>query len=156
MSKLSPETFKALLALESAFGQVESVSELKAELSATFPDGARALRFGSEDYPSVLEDLADPPKVLCARGDLSLAERQLRVSIVGSRDASSDRCEAAELVAADLAARGAVIVSGLARALMPRLIAGLFPLGRPRNEPAEQLPFWEHRSLFHGRRKMRV
>ena len=32
MSKLSPETFKALLALESAFGQVESVSELKAEL----------------------------------------------------------------------------------------------------------------------------
>ena len=96
MSKLSPETFKALLALESAFGQVESVSELKAELSATFPDGARALRFGSEDYPSVLEDLADPPKVLCARGDLSLAERQLRVSIVGSRDASSDRCEAAE------------------------------------------------------------
>ena len=114
MSKLSPETFKALLALESAFGQVESVSELKAELSATFPDDARALRFGSEDYPSVLEDLADPPKVLCARGDLSLAERQLRVSIVGSRDASSDRCEAAELVAADLAARGAVIVSGLA------------------------------------------
>lgn len=70
MSKLSPETFKALLALESAFGQVESVSELKAELSATFPDDARALRFGSEDYPSVLEDLADPPKVLCARGDL--------------------------------------------------------------------------------------
>ena len=62
MSKLSPETFKALLALESAFGQVESVSELKAELSATFPDGARALRFGSEDYPSVLEDLADPQK----------------------------------------------------------------------------------------------
>ncbi|WP_165648169.1 DNA-processing protein DprA [Sutterella wadsworthensis] len=117
MSKLSPETFKALLALESAFGQVESVSELKAELSATFPDGARALRFGSEDYPSVLEDLADPPKVLCARGDLSLAERQLRVSIVGSRDASSDRCEAAELVAADLAARGAVIVSGLARGI---------------------------------------
>ena len=109
MSKLSPETFKALLALESAFGQVESVSELKAELSATFPDGARALRLGSEDYPSVLEDLADPPKVLCARGDLSLAERQLRVSIVGSRDASSDRCEAAELVAADLAAhRGAL------------------------------------------------
>ena len=94
MSNLSPETFKALLALESAFGQVESVSELKAELSATFPEGARALRLGSEDYPSVLEDLADPPKVLCARGDLSLAERQLRVSIVGSRDASSDRCEA--------------------------------------------------------------
>ena len=30
MSNLSPETFKALLALESAFGQVESVSELKA------------------------------------------------------------------------------------------------------------------------------
>ena len=45
MSKLSPETFKALLALESAFGQVESVSELKAELSATFPDSAPAVIF---------------------------------------------------------------------------------------------------------------
>ena len=117
MPMLSPDAFKALLALESAFGHVESVSELKAELSATFPLDARALRMGDQDYPSVFEELENPPKVICARGDLGLAERQLRVSIVGSRDASPERCEAAEIVAADLAARGAVIVSGLARGI---------------------------------------
>ena len=58
--------------------------------------------------------LADPPKVLCALGDLTLLDRQLLVSIVGSRNAAAERCEAASFIASDLAARGAVIVSGLA------------------------------------------
>lgn len=117
MAKIPNEVFSALYALEAAHGPVESVSELRAELAATFPAAARVLRRGDEDYPGALEELADAPAVLCARGDLGLAERQLRVSIVGSRDASPERCEAAELVAADLAARGAVIVSGLARGI---------------------------------------
>ena len=73
MSKLSPETFKALLALESAFGQVESVSELKAELSATFPDGARALRFGSEEHSSI----PNPLKTLS--GCIFLCEKESSV-----------------------------------------------------------------------------
>ena len=114
MPSLSREDFQALYALEREAGSGLGVAELRKELSLTFPQGARFLTRGSEDYPQALDALADPPKVLCALGDLTLLDRQLLVSIVGSRNAAAERCEAASFIASDLAARGAVIVSGLA------------------------------------------
>ena len=114
MPSLSREDFQALYALEREAGAGLGVAELRKELSLTFPQGARVLTRGSEDYPQALDALADPPKVLCALGDLTLLDRQLLVSIVGSRNAAAERCEAASFIASDLAARGAVIVSGLA------------------------------------------
>lgn len=114
MPSLSREDFQALYALEREAGSGLGVAELGKELSLTFPQGARVLTRGSEDYPQALDALADPPKVLCALGDLTLLDRQLLVSIVGSRNAAAERCEAASFIASDLAARGAVIVSGLA------------------------------------------
>ncbi len=114
MPSLSREDFQALYALEREAGSDLGVAELRKELSLTFPQGARVLTRGSEDYPQALDALADPPKVLCALGDLTLLDRQLLVSIVGSRNAAAERCEAASFIASDLAARGAVIVSGLA------------------------------------------
>lgn len=114
MPSLSREDFQALYSLEREAGSGQSVAELRHELSLTFPREARVLMRGSEDYPQALEALADPPRVLCALGDLGLLERQLLVSIVGSRNALPERCESASFVASDLAARGAVIVSGLA------------------------------------------
>lgn len=114
MPSLSREDFQALYALEREAGSGLGVAELRKELSLTFPQGARVLTRGSEGYPQALDALADPPKVLCALGDLTLLDRQLLVSIVGSRNAAAERCEAASFIASDLAARGAVIVSGLA------------------------------------------
>ena len=114
MPSLSRADFQALYALEREAGSGLGVAELRKELSLTFPQGARVLTRGSEDYPQALDALADPPKVLCALGDLTLLDRQLLVSIVGSRNAAAERCEAASFIASDLAARGAVIVSGLA------------------------------------------
>ena len=114
MPSLSREDFQTLYALEREAGSGLGVAELRKELSLTFPQGARVLTRGSEDYPQALDALADPPKVLCALGDLTLLDRQLLVSIVGSRNAAAERCEAASFIASDLAARGAVIVSGLA------------------------------------------
>lgn len=114
MPSLSREDFQALYALEREAGSGLGVAELRKELSLTFPQGARVLTRGSEDYPQALDAIADPPKVLCALGDLTLLDRQLLVSIVGSRNAAAERCEAASFIASDLAARGAVIVSGLA------------------------------------------
>ena len=114
MPSLSREDFQALYALEREAGSGLGVAELRKELSLTFPQGARVLTRGLEDYPQALDALADPPKVLCALGDLTLLDRQLLVSIVGSRNAAAERCEAASFIASDLAARGAVIVSGLA------------------------------------------
>ena len=73
MPLLSREDFQALYALEREAGSGLSVAELRKELSLTFPEGARVLTRGSEDYPQALDALADPPKVLCA-----LRRRQTR------------------------------------------------------------------------------
>jgi DNA-binding transcriptional LysR family regulator len=56
----------------------------------------------------------DPPVALYARGDASLLERTC-VAVVGSRKPTPYGSAVAERLAADLAARGAVIVSGMAR-----------------------------------------
>ena len=75
MPSLSREDFQALYALEREAGSGLGVAELRKELSLTFPQGARVLTRGSEDYPQALDALADPPKVLCALGDLTLLDR---------------------------------------------------------------------------------
>ncbi|MEO8257407.1 MAG: DNA-processing protein DprA [Acidobacteriota bacterium] len=65
-------------------------------------------------YPPALAAIADPPPVLWTRGSRAALERPA-VAIVGSRAASPYAIEVAERLAADLAACGLTIVSGLAR-----------------------------------------
>ncbi|MDO5530986.1 DNA-processing protein DprA [Sutterella sp.] len=139
MARLQPETFSALYSMEVRAGSGLGVAELRAELSATFPEGARVLKCTDEDYPGALLELADPPEVLCALGDLAIAERQLRVSIVGSRDASPERREAAHDVAADLAARGAVIVSGMAAGIDRAAHEGALSAWTPERRPGRTI-----------------
>jgi len=66
------------------------------------------------DYPPALAAIADPPPMLWARGDRA-ALGAPAVAIVGSRAGSSYALTVAEHLAADLAPRGVVVVSGLAR-----------------------------------------
>jgi DNA processing protein len=65
-------------------------------------------------YPPALTAIVDPPPVLWTRGSRAALERPA-VAIVGSRAASPYALDVAERLAADLVARGLVIVSGLAR-----------------------------------------
>lgn len=83
-------------------------------LDETLPDGTKLVAASDLSYPPELAALEEHPAVLVHEGDLSLTERQLRVSIVGSRDASDSARADARRVARELAARGAVVVSGLA------------------------------------------
>jgi DNA processing protein len=66
-------------------------------------------------YPSSLAAIPDPPPVLWARGDVAALVAQPIVAIVGARAASPYGLAVAEQLATDLAARGVLIVSGLAR-----------------------------------------
>jgi DNA processing protein len=66
-------------------------------------------------YPKLLGAIPAPP-ALHVRGSL-LAEDALAVAIVGARRATAYGTETAERLAADLAARGVTIVSGLARGI---------------------------------------
>lgn len=81
-------------------------------------DGAtpRALTRADARYPARLAEVPDAPATLHVRGALVDADA-LAVAIVGSRRATPYGLEVAESLAADLAARGVTIVSGLARGI---------------------------------------
>lgn len=67
-------------------------------------------------YPSRLAEVPDAPATLHVRGALVDADA-LAIAVVGSRRATPYGLEVAETLAADLAARGVTIVSGLARGI---------------------------------------
>ena len=66
-------------------------------------------------YPKGLRDLAPPPRIVFAVGPWNLGNWS--VAIVGARQATGDGCDFAEQLAAELAARGATILSGLAKGI---------------------------------------
>lgn len=74
--------------------------------------GARIVTLGEAGYPQALYDLALPPPVLYLRGELPGAPA---VTVVGSRRTDAYGREVAELFGRELAAAGAVVVSGFAR-----------------------------------------
>jgi DNA processing protein len=76
----------------------------------------RALSPADARYPSRLAEVPDAPATLHVRGALVDADA-LAVAIVGSRRATPYGLDVAETLAADLAARGVTIVSGLARGI---------------------------------------
>jgi DNA processing protein len=66
-------------------------------------------------YPALLASMPSPPE-LDVRGALEPGDA-LAIAIVGARQATAYGVEVAETLAADLAARGVTIVSGLARGI---------------------------------------
>ncbi len=73
-----------------------------------------AIPWSDAAYPPALTTIVDPPPVLWSRGRPDVLSAP-SVAIVGSRAASPYGLAVAEQLAADLAASGVVIVSGLAR-----------------------------------------
>ena len=97
--------------LECAAPLVPRARELRAAAAAR---GIQFVSWSEPGYPPSLLDLPDAPPGLWYRGTLaSLAGRV--VAIVGSRSGSSVALETAGQLARDLASRGIVVVSGLAR-----------------------------------------
>ena len=66
------------------------------------------------EYPERLREIYDPPTVLWIRGDVRLLARP-GVAVVGTRQPSPYGTGMAELLSRDLAHRGLVILSGMAR-----------------------------------------
>ncbi|HIP24359.1 MAG TPA: DNA-processing protein DprA, partial [Rhodobacteraceae bacterium] len=91
-----------------------SGEQANAELEAGFKAGAELLCLGTAEYPPHLALIPDPPPVLWAIGDTSLAHRPV-AGLVGARNASSLGQRMARILAEELGAAGYVIASGLAR-----------------------------------------
>jgi DNA processing protein len=78
--------------------------------------GISLVTIRDETYPPLLREIFDPPLVLYARGNTALM-RSTAVAIVGSRRPTAYGKAMAHRLACDLAARGLVVVSGLARGI---------------------------------------
>jgi len=91
---------------------------VQAELRAARAAGAQMICWGDPAYPPLLQQISDAPPILWAIGDPAILMRPApMVALVGARNASSLGLRMARSLAADLAGRGHVIVSGLARGI---------------------------------------
>ena len=84
------------------------------ELHSILEAGATFLTHNDEEYPERLREIFDPPAVLWVRGDLNLLAKP-GIAVVGTRQPSPYGAGMAEMLSRDLAARGVVIQSGMAR-----------------------------------------
>ena len=76
--------------------------------------GGSVLTPEDEGYPERLREIYDPPAVLWIRGNVELLSRP-GIAVVGTRQPSPYGAGMAELLSRDLANRGLVILSGMAR-----------------------------------------
>jgi DNA processing protein len=91
-----------------------ALEQAEAALKRGRTSGFAALMAGDSAYPPLLACIPDPPPVLWILGDPSSLQRPA-VAVIGSRNASSYAVAVGERLAAELAERGMVVVSGLAR-----------------------------------------
>ncbi len=97
-------------------GEPCGAAEAEAELRELARIGARLLVGDEPAYPEPLRHIADPPPVLAVRGRAE-ALRGPAVAVIGARNASANGRVIARRMAAELAAAGVVVVSGLARGI---------------------------------------
>ena len=83
------------------------------ELERLWKSGARALTWHDDEYPARLKETADAPPVLYCRGILSAAD-DASVAVVGTRRPTEYGRRITWELCRALAARGVVVVSGLA------------------------------------------
>jgi DNA processing protein len=76
--------------------------------------GGFFLTRADEEYPQRLAEIYDPPAVLWMRGDVALLKRP-GIAVVGTRHPTPYGAGMAEMLSRDLAGRGMVILSGMAR-----------------------------------------
>ncbi len=112
---------EALPGLARAGGRVDAprtppAGEARREFEAVAALGGMLVFLGDDLYPPLLAWLDDAPAVMAVLGDASLLSARA-VAVVGSRNASANGQRLAEGLAADLAAAGLVVVSGLARGI---------------------------------------
>jgi len=95
---------------------VPSSESVAAEFDAVERHGGQLIVLGDPDYPAPLAATDDAPVSLSLVGDSSLLQRAA-LAIVGARNASSNGRSLARRIAAEIAAAGFVVVSGMARGI---------------------------------------
>jgi DNA processing protein len=95
----------------------QSFKRAEKELALTRSiDRCRLLNWSEPEYPQTLLQIYDPPVLLYVRGDAGVLN-QPSISIVGTRRPTRYGTQMAERLGREIAARGLVVVSGMARGI---------------------------------------
>jgi len=97
-----------------ALGTGKSLELAQEEIARTMSAGVRLVSLDDPAYPPRLKHIYDPPLILYVRGAAELLS-QPGIAVVGTRHPTPYGSGMAERLAIDLAARGLVIQSGMAR-----------------------------------------
>jgi DNA processing protein len=92
------------------------LSDAAKELAQVQASGCRLLTWDEPEYPARLREIYDPPPLLYVLGNTELLNRHA-ISVVGARRPTPYGNQMAERLSKDLADRGLVIASGLARGI---------------------------------------
>jgi len=112
LTELEATGMRAVSAQALASGK--SLDLAQDELAKAAQGNARIISLNDPEYPSRLKEIYDPPVVLFVKGSVELLS-QPGIAMVGTRHPTPYGSGMAERLATDLASRGLVIISGMAR-----------------------------------------
>jgi DNA processing protein len=92
----------------------KSIEQAEQQLEKAAAAGASILCIEDDGYPERLREIYDPPVVLFVRGNVQ-ALSEAGIAVVGTRHPTPYGLGMSERLACDLAGRGIIIISGLAR-----------------------------------------
>ena len=92
------------------------LSDAARELAQAQTLGCRLLTWDEPEYPARLREIYDPPTLFYVRGNAELLNRHV-IALVGARRPTPYGNQMAERLGRDLAARGLVVASGMARGI---------------------------------------
>ena len=79
--------------------------------------GIRIIPFGSEEYPTALRSIENPPCALFMLGNLSVLGKTPAIAIVGTRESTDEGNRFAASAAYELSTSGLTVISGLAKGI---------------------------------------
>jgi DNA processing protein len=115
-SLTSLEAERLPAAVAQAIHSGRPLSDAARELAQAQAAGCRLLTWDEPEYPARLREIYDPPPLLYVRGNAELLNRHV-IALVGARRPTPYGNQMAERLSRDLATRGLVIASGLARGI---------------------------------------
>ncbi len=112
LTELEASGIPAASAQSVALGKSYELAEN--EFVKTAEAGAKIVAIGDAEYPQRLMEIYDPPLALRVRGDVSILSKP-GIAVVGTRHPTPYGLGMSERLSCDLAARGLILFSGLAR-----------------------------------------
>ena len=114
LTELEATGMRAVSAQSLANGKSQELAQ--DELAKAAQLNARIIALNDPEYPPRLKEIYDPPVILFVKGSVELLSKP-GIAMVGTRHPTPYGSGMAERLATDLAARGLVIISGMARGI---------------------------------------